>query len=474
MFQANGITFLDYNDFILTPIYLFLIIICMYMFRNVALLNTPTRKYFITGVMVKIVGGIAVGLIYGFYYKSGDTFYYFYDSQTFNNSLKDGFGLFFKLLALPAHTNTTATYDSTWWTTFFHDPSGWMVDKIYGVISIFTFHSYWVMAIVISVLSFSGVWALYMTFVDLYPQLYKQLAYCVLFVPSVFFWGSGVLKDSITFGCLGWITYCSYSIFFKRKKVVRNGLILLITSYIALQVKAYIIISFLPALLFWIFLTYRSRITNQFLRVISGPAVFSVSLVFGYLMVTRLGTEFSQFSLKNVMTTANTFQQWHTYLAENENASGYSLGYIDGTWQSIIKTFPKAINVTLFRPYLWEARSVIVLASAVESTLILGFTIYIFVKNGIRRPFAAMIKNPTIFFCILFSLIFGISVGFTAYNFGALVRYKIPCIPFYLVGLILLNHITTEERLRIKAEQLKRRPAFRLGGAPLPQPELTP
>src|SRR5439155_25347837 len=100
--------------------------------------------------------------------------------QTFNNSLKEGFGLFFKLLLLPAQTYTTATYDSTWWVTFFHDPSGWMVDKIYGIISIFTFHTYFTMSIVISVLSFSVVWALYLTFVDLYPQQYKPFPYCIL------------------------------------------------------------------------------------------------------------------------------------------------------------------------------------------------------------------------------------------------------------------------------------------------------
>ncbi|MEO5674243.1 MAG: hypothetical protein ABIQ74_06325 [Chitinophagales bacterium] len=462
MFQADNIRFLEYNDFIITPFYLFIILIAALLYRNIALHDNPVRKYFITGMLAKIAGGIGVGIVYGFYYHSGDTFYYFYDSQTFNESLRHGLDLFFKLLLLPANTYTTATYDSTWWLTFFRDPSGWMADKIYGIVSIFSFHSYPVMAIVISVLSFTGAWALYKTFAGLYPNLYKELAYCILFVPSVFFWGSGVLKDSITFGCLGWITYCSYSIFFKKRKIVRNGLILLVTGYIALQVKAYIIISFLPALLFWIFLTFRRKIPNQFLRVVSGPAVFTISLVFGYLMVTRLGHEFTQFSLQNVLNTAQTFHEWHSFLAKNENASGYSLGLVDGTWQSIVKASPAAINVTLFRPYLWEAHSAIMLASALESTFILGFTLYIFWKNGFRRPLTTIINNPTIFFCVFFAITFAFSVGFTAYNFGALVRYKIPCIPFFLTGLVIINYITAQERKKLVADRLNRRPVFRM------------
>src|SRR6185436_15531656 len=141
MFQANEVTFLDYNDFILAPAYLFLILIFAYLYRNVALRGTPIRKFFIPGMLVKIIGGIGVELVYGFYYHGGDTFYYFYDSRTFNNALKEGVGLVFKLLLLSANVNTPETYESTFWLVYFRNPSGWMADKVYGIISIFCFHS---------------------------------------------------------------------------------------------------------------------------------------------------------------------------------------------------------------------------------------------------------------------------------------------------------------------------------------------
>jgi hypothetical protein len=362
-------------------------------------------------------------------------------------------------LLVPGNTTTPATYDYTWWLTYFRDPAGWTADKVYGVLSVLSFHSYPVMALMIACLSFTGAWVLLRTFVSMYPQLTNQFAWSILFVPSIFFWGSGVLKDSITFACIGWVTYTTYQIFFKRRKIIGNSIVLLFTAYIALKIKAYIIISFLPATVLWIFLTYRSRIGNQFLRVASGPMMLLIALGCGFLMVRTMGKEFEQFSLNEVIATSERFQQWHGYLAETDHASGYSLGTMTGTWQNVLSKLPLAVNVTLFRPYLWEATNPMMLVAAIESIFMLGFTIYILYKNGIIRTITSIITNPNVFFCFFFAILFAFAVGFTSYNFGALVRYKIPCIPFYLGGLIILNHLTAIDREKrlLEKEELRKR-----------------
>jgi hypothetical protein len=62
-------------------------------------------------------------------------------------------------------------------------------------------------------------------------------------------------------------------------------------------------------------------------------------------------------------------------------------------------------------------------------------------------------KDPNIIFCLIFSLIFAFAVGISSYNFGALSRYKIPCLPFYAAFLfILLSNGKTET----KEPQVKR------------------
>jgi hypothetical protein len=158
-----------------------------------------------------------------------------------------------------------------------------------------------------------------------------------------------------------------------------------------------------------------------------------------------LGKEYSQYSIQGALKTAEIYQDWHTNLAETRSASGYSLGEIDGSARSIITKIPAAINVTLFRPYLFEVRNPVMLLSALESFFMLIFTIRILWKTGLRLTLRAVMVNPTAFFCMFYSLFFAFCVGFTAYNFGALVRYKIPCIPFFVAGLYILNMQTKIE-----------------------------
>lgn len=457
MLKSVGIQVLHVQDIVLLPLYLMVILLFAWIYKNIHYKESPFGKYMIPGLLVKIFGGLAMGAVYIYYYDGGDTFYYYHDSQTFNNAIKQSFGQFLRLLFLPANTVSTDTYESTNWLVYFNDRSGWTADKVYGIISLFTFHSYPVMTLVIATLTFTGAWALYLTFNDLYPGLYKQFALAILFIPSVFFWGSGILKDSITFGCLGWMTYSAYLIFFKGRNIIRNGLVLFFTGYLAIMLKAYIVISFVPALLFWVLFTYRSRIQNQFIKVVFGPAMFAIALLFSFLMVQLLGSEFSKFSLQNVMDTAQTFQTWHSYLADNANASGYTLGEFDGSLFSMVTKVPAAVNVTLFRPYLWEVNNMVMLAAALESMLLFGFTLYILIRNGVGRTITSVVTNPTVFFCLFFAIVFAFAVGFTTYNFGALVRYKIPCIPFFLAGLMILNMETTQKRIAANNERTSRK-----------------
>jgi hypothetical protein len=42
--------------------------------------------------------------------------------------------------------------------------------------------------------------------------------------------------------------------------------------------------------------------------------------------------------------------------------------------------------------------------------------------------------------CLVFAISFSFGVGVNSYNFGTLVRYKIPMMPFYVSGLYILRY----------------------------------
>jgi hypothetical protein len=110
---------------------------------------------------------------------------------------------------------------------------------------------------------------------------------------------------------------------------------------------------------------------------------------------------------------------------------------MDGSIGSMISKFPQAVVVTLFRPFPWEAGKVIIALSAIEAFLFLFFTLKLIVtKKG--KVLSWTSKDPTLMFCLIFSLIFAFAVGISSYNFGALSRYKIPCLPFYAAFLTIL------------------------------------
>ncbi|MBL0145287.1 MAG: hypothetical protein IPP48_05575 [Chitinophagaceae bacterium] len=61
-----------------------------------------------------------------------------------------------------------------------------------------------------------------------------------------------------------------------------------------------------------------------------------------------------------------------------------------------------------------------------------------FFKFGARHFITTCLKDPTVIYCLLFSLLFALFVGVTTSNFGSLVRYKIPCMPFYVIAMYII------------------------------------
>jgi hypothetical protein len=115
----------------------------------------------------------------------------------------------------------------------------------------------------------------------------------------------------------------------------------------------------------------------------------------------------------------------------------------------MLRLAPQAVNVSLFRPYLWEVNNPLMLLAALESLALLGLTIFVIIRA--RGTIFRWLVQPEVLFCLAFSLIFAFSVGVSTYNFGTLSRYKIPLMPFYLVAIGLIYCYSKSER---KSEEL--------------------
>ena len=143
--------------------------------------------------------------------------------------------------------------------------------------------------------------------------------------------------------------------------------------------------------------------------------------------------------MDNIAKTSTVTRDWINYSSGDEG-SAYDLGEFDPSIVGMLKKFPLAVNVSLFRPYLWETRKPIVFLNAIEAFLFLFVTLKILFTIGPVRVWRTISSDPNIQFCLIFTLIFGFAVGISSYNFGSLSRYRIPCLPLYALALVLIYY----------------------------------
>jgi hypothetical protein len=440
---------LELRDLIVTPLFIILIYGVAYAIRS-SVTDEVNRVYFIPALTVKIIGALALGFIYQFYYQGGDTFsYHTHGSrhiwETFMESPEKGIEL---LLTSGQDQTRLYKYSSKIW--FFTDPSSYAVVRIAAVVDLFTFSTYSATALLFSVFSFIGMWMLFLTFYERYPYLHRWLAIASFFIPSVFFWGSGLLKDTLTIGCLGMVTYQTSKIFLSRKNSLGGWVLLTLSLSGIYIIKLYILLTFLPALILWVFLGNLQSIRSMILKIMLFPFVISTGLFFAYFATLKAGESNSKYALNSLAKTAQVTAYDIRYWTGRDAGSGYSIGELDGTFGSMIKLAPQAINVSFFRPYLWEVNNPLMLLSALESLFLLLFCIYIFFAVNIRIVKA--LSEPTILFTLVFAISFAFAVGVSTFNFGTLVRYKIPMMPFFLIALILILHHSKSDKKLVELE----------------------
>jgi hypothetical protein len=64
------------------------------------------------------------------------------------------------------------------------------------------------------------------------------------------------------------------------------------------------------------------------------------------------------------------------------------------------------------------------------------------------------IKHPLLTFSLIFSLFFAFSVGISTSNFGSLVRYRIPVLPFFIASLYMMEYYFRTRKEEIEASRI--------------------
>lgn len=439
---------MDYGDLILFP--LFLIILSLF-FR--ARRNTYTdpllKKYHRQGFWLKIFSCIAF-IIYNVY---------LYPADSIGLYQKEGVNIYHLILHNSNHLNWLFQkgkyFDESFLkdrfnSGYFRSEANFMVVRIVALLSFITLGRYAVTSLIFACIAFSGIWKLFLFFYEQYPHLHKRLALAILFFPTFVFWSSGILKDTLCIASLGWITYSLYEILYRKKNFLKNIIILFVFGYLLAVIKVYIIISFVPFFILFIVLKNMQAIRNKFLKYLLAPVlILSCMLAFTYFF-NSFDNELGAYAVEDLTSSIQHLNGAFKNMDGNETAdSNFDLGVeFDGTFSGLVKLAPVAVFTTFFRPFIWESHKISQMMASVESTFLLLLTLFIILKAGLINFIKLVLSDPLIMCCFLFSIVFATFVGASTLNFGTLVRYKIPCLPFYIISLFLIYEKAKEKSVK--------------------------
>jgi len=392
--------------------------------------------------MAKIIGVICFCFIYIFYYKGGDTISYFQGSKALSKLLVQDFDKGFQILFnTSSYYNDISTFNRyTGWPMMYMwlDKNTFFVCRISSVFSIISFNSFLTTSILSACFSYIGMWKIYRLFNEIYPESYKYFAFSILFIPSLCFWGSGIMKDSFVLGSTCWITYNFYMILIKRKKVILNILLFSMNLILIINIKSYIIISLIPGMLIWLNSQYIKSIKNLALKLILFPVIFSIIVLIGFYSLSNLSSLMGVYGDMDTAIQQAQVIQGDLLREDQYGSNSYNIGELDGTLGGLISVAPIAIFTALFRPLFWEIGSPTMAFSVIENTILLLLTFYLLFKINPFTLIKFLLDDPFLLYCFIFSILFAFGVGIAGTNFGALVRYKIPLVPFFFSSLYVI------------------------------------
>ena len=284
--------------------------------------------------------------------------------------------------------------------------------RAHSLIHFISFGNFQIHNILFNLMSFAGSIALYKFFKGNFQIPKWILLAALFFVPSFLFWGSGVLKEAILIYGLGMLLY---NLFLNEKQTKWIWVVFFVVLMI--WIKTYVLIALIPGL---VFVLLTDRLFKKLL------INYSVVL----LAMASLGMILNITGLFDLQEHLIQKQQDFFRLVEATTPNSmYFLPEIN-SFSDILLHAPHALFTCLFRPFIWEVNGALDALAALENVTFFALIVFVFIFRKINLK-----RNKWAIFNWSFVLILAVIIGLVTPVFGALVRYKIPLLPFFIVAL---------------------------------------
>jgi len=364
-------------------------------------------------LLFKLSMGIALGLVYRYYYQANDTWLFFEDAGKLADLAREDLRSYTQFLWRTDQTQPV------WHLLANTQERSLFFVKIVSGFALISGNSYWIIAIYFSVISFISCWYFFQTVVKNFAESTRSAALAFLFFPSVIFWSSGIVKETIALAGL----YCLASVFIKIiKGDTRTWVewaLMLCSFYVAWSLKYYWTALFMAVFTtsLIMFMVQKRLIGLQRYKLMGWVVIFLALSAIASLLHPNF--YLSRF-LNVLITNHNDFVK----ISRPDALIHYY--QLTASWLSIFINAPWALCSGLFRPFIIEANGLIPTLASLENLVLLVLTGACFFHRK-AQPSDRLLFFSIVVYVVLLCVFLALSTP----NLGTLSRYRVGFLPFF-------------------------------------------
>jgi len=422
---------ITFADYFVTFLYLIVILLIASGIVRRHIDDEPCYKYFTAGLFLKIFAGLVFAILYTYHYGITDTHYYYWGTQCIDKLAHKDFSVFIRVFLGDRSPEVASAFDwRTGYPTYWKDSNSFAVCRFNIFFYLLGFKTFLGNTIVMNAFFYIAYWRFYKLMLWLFPNNDKNFAIALLFVPSVVFWGSGLLKDGWCMVAMFFIFSSVCNIFIGHRKILWNLLVLVTWGYVCFSIRAYTFFTAALASIIWLAFNIINKAKTGLLRTLIFPVIAVVAWFVGVAVFSQLASMANSRyqSIDAMIETAVIIQD--DLRKDYYGGNSFDIGEFSPTVGGMLSKAPQAVIAGVFRPFLWDVRNPLMLISALETTAIFLIIIYLLRFMGIRRFTAVIMRNPFLLAAFVLMITYAFFVGITTANFGALVRYRMPVLVF--------------------------------------------
>jgi len=417
-------------------IFLTILIVSIFYFRIRTKKNS--NGLFYISLTAKLISSIAFCLVYKFYYSEGDTFFYHIISKdvasVFWESPKEFFNLW--ILKTTNYWGLGVQNSIEWYLSSTSEKDLASSNMIFLTIPIqvLSLGNFYVTSLYIALLTFYGLWILYEIGIEYFTSQSKLLK-CVLFVPSILYWTSGILKDAYVFLAVVYLVYAIFKLFHLFQFRIKYIMLVPLCITLIIMLKPYVVLVLLPSAFYWIMLELIKKFQTKRLKFLIRPYLILVSLLFVvitlFLIQGLLGKYGNYFE---IFEFSKAVKEGFNLLAAGDQQSRYIINNSEYAYSGF-----NSFLSTLFRPLPWEAWNVTSIIASLENLFLLALSL-IAIAKVILYPnrIINLLSKPFLTYCLLYSISFTIGLSMSVTNFGAIFRLKSAFLLFLILPILFL------------------------------------